>query len=105
MSLDETRSRPQADPRAAEAFGGAESDSTAREADVLAHGRRSEYAVRVTSERIDGAVVSRLYVNLDAAAKSVRRAHARGLAARLELVRLMPVVGDPAALMGGVDDA
>lgn len=104
MTLEAKRIRPAGNRTDSKIIGAICEQSTATTADVLALGRRAEYAVRVTSQRIDGAVVARLYVNLSAAERSVRRAHDRGLAARLELVRLVPVVGDPEALLGGGDD-
>lgn len=47
--------------------------------------------MRCWTERADGALVEQIFVNLDGAAKKADRARARGLAARLELVRVTPV--------------
>ncbi|WP_170206799.1 hypothetical protein [Barrientosiimonas humi] len=62
-----------------------------RRAGLIELSRRRDFAVRCWTERADGALVEQLFVNLDSAAKKADRARARGLAARLELVRVVPV--------------
>lgn len=59
--------------------------------DIGALTRRREYAVRVWAERADGVLTEQLYASIDAATAKVRRTHERGLNARVELVRVVPV--------------
>lgn len=63
------------------------------DADVLARARRHDHGLLVTAERADGVVTQQIYTNLPAASRKVAKVRARGLAAALTLVRLVPVVG------------
>lgn len=52
--------------------------------------RRADYALRVVSTRRDGHLLTRFYATLGGAEGAVRRAHGRGCAAALQLVRIVP---------------
>ncbi len=52
--------------------------------------RRADYALRVVSVRCDGHLLTRFYATLAGAEGAVRRAHGRGCAAALQLVRIVP---------------
>ena len=98
----ERESRP-ADNRAAIAKNtGERSESSVSDiADNAPHPRRHAYAVRVVAQRRDGILTEHVLTNLPAAERRVQNARARGLAAWLELVRLVPVANDAEA--GGLE--
>ena len=64
--------------------------STEQAADPLARAPRYAHALRVVWERADGRACTNFYSTLPAAERKMQRTRERGLAARIELVRLVP---------------
>lgn len=60
--------------------------------DAVALAARREFAIRVWTRRRDGVAVAQVFSDLGAAERKIDRTRRRGLDARAELVRLVPVV-------------
>lgn len=77
-------------PRGAASQAVAAETSLTQTGDTPLLARRADFALRVVSVRRDGHLLTRFYATLGGAEAAVRRAHGRGCAATLQLVRIMP---------------
>lgn len=66
-------------------------DGRQRRADLTELSRRRDFYVRVYSERRDGVVQVQVFADLRSAQAKVDRTRSRGLAARIELIRVVSV--------------
>lgn len=66
--------------------------SIALTADIRSLTQRRDYYVRVYSQRRDGVVSVQVFADLRSAERKVDRVRAHGLAARMELIRVLAVM-------------
>lgn len=90
--------RPEHEPGAAESFGG---DLTSVVPTTLRHPKAIAAGYAVLLLRSDDRVTRQVYLSLHSATKALERAEAKGRAASMVLVELVPVTAAPVYVVGG----